>query len=393
MKKHVISWLKHCVWALRIIIAIVLILPIFVAAYWFNFTVDRSGYFQGDQFVRDIAEMLLTGNDVSGYEQIDERQVSKIIVQNMKEPPETVALGSSRILQMNTQTAGSKSFFNLGMVGADYMDVFGTFYLLDKSDKLPKNVIIGFDPWLLNGAADELDIRSDKQLFAEFATKELGMSLEYEEKDESDKLRALLSLSYFQGNLEYYFRDSKLVKRPSPLTENILNQKTEIKRSDGSVFYAEPFRNLSADARSTIAIQQACTFMRMGGYQEPDANILQIFDQFLSLADKKNVNIIFVLTPYHPTLWDNIYARSSDYPGFFKTEVAVRELAKRHNIPVYGSYNPYAIEGIVENDFYDGIHVRDIGIKKFFPGMENVTEAQKRGEQPLALDPFARPKP
>ncbi|MEF9976123.1 MAG: hypothetical protein RR754_05110, partial [Oscillospiraceae bacterium] len=224
MKKHVISWLKHCVWALRIIIAIVLILPIFVAAYWFNFTVDRSGYFQGDQFVRDIAEMLLTGNDVSGYEQMDERQVSKLIVKNMKVPPETVALGSSRILQMNSQTAGSTSFFNFGMVGADYMDVFGTFYLLDKADKLPKNLIIGFDPWLLNGAADALDKRSDKQLFAEFATKELGMSLGYEEKDESDKLRALLSLSYFQGNLEYYFRDSKLVKRPSPLTGNILNQ-------------------------------------------------------------------------------------------------------------------------------------------------------------------------
>ncbi|MEG2022431.1 MAG: hypothetical protein RR087_11715, partial [Oscillospiraceae bacterium] len=192
--------------------------------------------------------------------------------------------------------------------------------------------------------------------------------------------------------LEYYFRDSKLVKRPSPLTGNILNQKTEIKRSDGSVFYAEALRNLPVEVRSTLALQQAGTFMRMGGYQEPDANILQIFDQFLSLADNKNVNVIFVLTPYHPVLWDNIYTRASEYPGFFKTEVAVRELAKKHNVPVYGSYNPYAIEGIEESDFYDGIHVSDSGIGKFFPGIENVCEAQKRGEQPLDLDPFARPK-
>ncbi|MEG0304791.1 MAG: hypothetical protein RR635_03760, partial [Oscillospiraceae bacterium] len=181
-------------------------------------------------------------------------------------------------------------------------------------------------------------------------------------------------------------------KRPSPLTGNILNQKTEIKRSDGSVFYAEPLRNASVEVRNTLALQQAGTFLHMEGYQEPDAKILEIFNKFLSLADKKKVNIIFVLTPYHPALWDNVYARSSEYPGFFKTEVAVRELAKRHNVPVYGSYNPYAIEGIAEGDFYDGIHVRDLGIKKFFPGIRNVTEAQKRGEQPLDLDPFARPK-
>ena len=388
MKKWCISVLRHTVWGFRIVLGLCLIAPIFITAFWFNYTVDRSGYFQGDQFVRDIALMLLDGQNVSGYEQMDERQVSRLLVQNAKKPPNTVALGSSRILQMDSKTAGTNDFFNYGMVGADYMDVLGTFYLMDKAEKLPENIIIGFDPWLLNGNDDALDKRSDKQLFAEFATKELGVDMGYQAKDESDKYRALFSLSYFQGNLEYYFRDALLEKKPSPVLGDIENQITETKRGDGSVYYTKELRNATREEADALAMAQAGTFLRMQGYEAPDKTLLQIYDKFFTLAEQKDVNIILVLTPYHPLLWNIVWAQKADFPGFFETEAAVRALAERHNIPVYGSYNPYALEDIGSDDFYDGLHVRTSGIAKFFPGMPEALRAQQNGELPPALDPL-----
>ncbi|MEG0616710.1 MAG: hypothetical protein RR508_03990, partial [Oscillospiraceae bacterium] len=193
-----------------------LLIPILIYMLWFNFTVDRAGYFQGDTFVRDIANMLISGKDVSGYEQMDERQVSKLLVQNISKMPSTVALGSSRILQMNSSVARTEDFFNFGMVGADYADIFGTFYLLLKANKLPENIIIGFDPWYLNGNEDFLDKRSDKQLYSEFLSEELGRDTDFKPRDDSDKWKALATIGYFQGNEKYYNRDKKLEKNTQP---------------------------------------------------------------------------------------------------------------------------------------------------------------------------------
>ena len=86
--------------------------------------------------------------DVVGYEQLNERQrdVMELIVNQMDSAPDTIVLGSSRIMQMNTEIAQTDSLFNCALTGADWYDMLGTFYLFDKANKLPKNVIIGFDP-------------------------------------------------------------------------------------------------------------------------------------------------------------------------------------------------------------------------------------------------------
>lgn len=71
--------------------------PVLFLMVYVNYTVDRSGYFQGDQFEREVAEALLAGQDLSNYEKMDERQIVRLYVQNLPEgsPPGTVALGSS----------------------------------------------------------------------------------------------------------------------------------------------------------------------------------------------------------------------------------------------------------------------------------------------------------
>lgn len=376
MFKKSLPILKHIFHAFRAVLGVILLLPILAYMVWFNYTVDRAGLFQGDQYERDIVEMLLNGEDIFGYEQLQERSLTKLIIKNMEKAPNTIAVGSSRVMQISTREAGTKDFFNFGMSGGDYKDLFNTYYLFTKYDKLPENIIIGFDPWLLKESG--IDKRSDGELYAEYLSF-MGESIELEGKDESEKWNELFSPAYFQGCVEYYNRDKTKDMHPTGVVGDINMQTSEIKRSDGSVVYTNEYRSASSDSIASRALVHSQSFLRMDYYNEPSELLLNQFDKFLYLADKQNINVYFLLTPYHHTLWDVVSRKQSLYPGFFKTEAAVRELAAKHKIPVYGSYNPYALDGIERTDFYDGLHITGDGITKIFPGIQKAKSDLKHG--------------
>jgi hypothetical protein len=366
--------------AARLALGAALFLPLILFMMWVNYTVDRSGTFQGTQYLREVANMLLSGQDVVGYEQLNERQrdITEILVANMDPAPDTIALGSSRIMQMDTELADGGTFFNFAMTGADYYDIIGTFYLFDRQGTLPKNVIIGVDPWLFDTSADSTDARSNKELYAAFLWYALGMEVDYEEPDATDKWEALYSPSYFQGNISYVFQSKDGVKKPQPVFGDLYAQNTEVKRYDGSLLYALDYRTRSQEDRDGDALYQTVNFFRMEEYTHPDSERLKIFEQFLSYMQGKGINVFLVLTPYHPIAYDNALEKADHYSGFFATEPAIRRIAEQLNIPVYGSYNPHAIIGVTSADFYDGIHCTAECIAKLFPGVEQalINEAE-----------------
>ena len=190
---------------LEILIKFSFFIPILLFMVWFSHKVDISGLFQGELAPREVANMLLAGDTVSNYDKMDERAVLKLYVQNLPEEqvPDTVALGSSRVLQLRQELVGG-SFFNMGLSGASAMDIMNCFYLLDKEGKLPKNLIIEVDPWLFNGdSAADLNKKADTELFSEFLQKGLGMTSDYEEPDKLELWKALIDPAYFQGNVKY----------------------------------------------------------------------------------------------------------------------------------------------------------------------------------------------
>ena len=112
----------------------------------------------------------------------------------------------------------------------------------------------------------------------------------------------------------------------------------------------------------------------MEEYTAPDAERLEILEKFLTYMQEKGINVILVLTPYHPLVYDNALEKADHYTGFFATEPAVHRIADKLGIPVYGSYNPYAIPNTTGADFYDGIHVRGECIARYFPGVPQALE-------------------
>ena len=67
----------------------------------------------------------------------------------------------------------------------------------------------------------------------------------------------------------------------------------------------------------------------------------------------------------------------------------VRQYAADNNIPLYGSYDPECVDGLVELDFFDGLHCSGSGIEKFFPGVPQTLQDLENGTlpDPLAVHP------
>ena len=185
-----------------------LFLPILLFMVWFNYKVDVSGLFQGELAPRQVASLLLEGSTVSGYDQMDERQVLEVYAQNLAEAPDTLALGSSRVLQLSGDLVGGGSFFNAGISGAGPMDIMNIWYLFEREGKLPETLILEVDPWLFNPDPD-INRNADSELFAEFLEKGLGIDADYEEPDTVAVWKALVDPAYFQGNVTYYLKQQK----------------------------------------------------------------------------------------------------------------------------------------------------------------------------------------
>ncbi len=370
---------KRLLMGTKILFKFLFLLPIPAFMIWFNYTVDCSGFFQGELYEREVVSALMAGENVSGYDQMNEQKIYSLYAQNLEKPFNTVAVGSSRILQLTNSIAGEESYLNCGVSGADIRDIMGMFYLFDKADMLPQNLIIGADPWLLNGNADALNLRSNAELYNEFLSTRLGMDVPYEKPDETARYKALLSPSYFQGNLSHYFRQAASEEEPLAVNPNLNNTLATVKMADGSVWYPKDFRNATQEEIDAKARQEATTFLRMENYLAPDPSLTHIFEEFIQYAKGKGVNVILVLSPYHPLVYNYASENKEKYPGFFLSEDWFIQCAEKYKLPLYGSYNPFVAE-CTDFDFYDGLHIKGEALKRIFPGVPTILAQQKEGE-------------
>ena len=348
-------WLHRLLTGLRILSRFLLLLPIPVFMVWFSYNVDRSGLFQGDLAPREAANLLLEGKDVTNFEQMDERQVVRLYIQNLTEEttPEVIGLGSSRVLQFTQNIIGSGRFFNLGVTGADIRDVMTTFYLMDKEGRLPKTVVWSVDPWVLYGGENSLDSRADAELYQEFLQEILHIDTGYQEPDKVELWKALAEPAYFQGNVDYYLQnrngqaldDSGNAIPFQEVTGDPYNQPTAIKRGDGSILYSASYRGRDAAEVSADAMLQLGTFdsLHMEGFTQLDEAQCKAVMAFIQYLRSRDVNVILVLSPFYPTLYQelfNQYTYEGQHSGFFQVERWLRSYAASEDIPLIGSYDP-----------------------------------------------------
>ena len=356
-----------------------LLLPLPIFIMWFNYTSAASAALRTYQFERDSALALLGGSTLSQSDQLNERLVLSQLIQNLEKPFDTIALGSSRILQLSAELVGTNSFYNCGLSGADYRDILNVYYQFEKADKLPKNMIVCLDPWLLNADPTKLHAQSDADLFSEFLNLRLGYQTGYtppatEEGDWWD----LLNLTDFQHNLDYALHHQTEDIPPNILAGDAHEQPFQVKLPDGTAVYPLSYRSASREMVDDWARQEATTFLRMDGYLAPDRDLCLLFHRFFNYVQAQGVNVILMMVPYNPIVYTYAAERPEIYPGFFLTEPWFTRYAQMYDIPLYGSYNPY-VAGTHENDYFDGLHIKPEAIPGFFPGVPAVRKAQENG--------------
>ncbi len=375
--------------ALRIALGAFLFVPLLALPVYVNYYVDCQGYFLGDSELRTIATALFEGHAVVGYDQMNgrDREVLDVIVANMDESttPETIALGSSRVMQLTKDIVGT-SFYNSATTGGDFYDMLTSFYVYDKRGKLPKNVIVEVDPWLFNIDPDAQDKRSNKTLYTEFLAEKLGIPGVYEKEDPAKTWQFLFDLSYFQGNLEF-LAEGTPAKSALEIVDGaaLYTQSGEVKCADGSLIYTPDFRSRTQEEIDTDALIQTGAMFRVEGYDAPDAERVAVFETWIRYMQNEGLNVFFLLTPYPPIVYDHAVANAGRYGGFFGAEETVRVLGKKYGVPVYGSYNPHAIPAVAA-DFYDGLHPRGECLARFFPGIPQALSDRDAGID-VSLDP------
>lgn len=344
-----------------------LFIPILRGMMLVSYRIDPSGLFWGAGFERIASEYMIEGVYIDGYERLDGRALNEVYAKNVPYAPKVLVTGSSRSMMINSSFAEGRTFYNAANVGADRYDFMTAYYIFSKENKEPEILVMGVDAWIFNDGEENIDARSNKELYYEFIGEELGIeNTEYEKTNKLEKYKALLDPSYFQASVDYYFKDKSTDVQPEPVPiEEIYDRNEVIKCPDGSIIYDKKFRTHTPEEVDIIVDAEIVYDpLRLENFDSLDSEYLHLFEQFICYLQTKDIKIIFYLPPYHSVMFEKIKS-NSDYAGIFETEKYLRDIANKYGIDVLGSYDP-DVAGVTNLDFYDSLHAKPEAIKRIF---------------------------
>ncbi|MDL2215972.1 hypothetical protein LJB77_02830, partial [Ruminococcaceae bacterium OttesenSCG-928-N02] len=353
---------------------ILLFLPVLAWMVYVNYTVDPTGIFHGEQFAREAVELLLQGQAVANYDALENktRTINEALILN-SERFDTIVIGSSRAMLINADVLGTTgSFLNMGVIGGDFQDLYGSFYLCVRENKVPSTVVLCIDPWTLN--YNEVDFRSIEDWYLSFTSVYLGTDhTDYTPVKTAAKWQVLLDPAYFQGAIAYQNRDQSGEMKPVAVApEELYEQTTTVKLPDGTIIYDEEFRNQSPESVESIAAMVAKNYdslcFRIDKWEGPSAFAQNEFARYIDYMIERDIRVVLVLTPYHPTVYDALEEHADVLPGPANTQAFLYELAARKGIEIYGSYNPYECE-VDGTAFHDHFHMRQEALMELLAPM------------------------
>lgn len=343
-------------------------LPLFVV--FVNYKQDPANLFKGGKYETELSAHLQQGNNVTNILNYDERNFQKINIKSLSSCPETLALGSSKTLMINSEMLNSKSFYNGSLSAGCMEDMLSVFQLFDKKNCTPKQVIIGLDPWLLNefNRMDRWEKFGDE--YAAFLAKlELKDDYPVHQKgsvSDYENYLELLSLSYFQQSVVDWLRgvDTKLKTSKAPT--NVM----ATKRPDGSYMYESSYRDrtpeqVTRNAESEIA---AVPIKGFHDFTRLSPKYKTIFEKFIDYLQAKNIKVVLFMAPYHPIVYD-FFKKDPFYNIVFTADTYFRQLAKKKGLTCIGNLDPKVYD-LSNSDFYDGVHCNEKTIAMLMKELE-----------------------
>lgn len=261
---------------------------------------------------------------------------------------ETVIVGSSRVMQINSDLIGHK-IQSLTVSGASIEEniAFG----LEAIVKLKyKNIYIAADPWIINTLNS-----NEKEYKSIFNLYDYWLNIMQKNQTPSSYLS-----STEKKNINFENNFLKKIRKNLLISENLIPKNDIVeplakKAYDGSHIYNEGYVN----KKNKIDLNILNYKMKKFSY---DKSSIKNLKMFISYLKDNNINVTLFLTPYHQTIYQ---AFKTKKPIFIEIENWFRNFAEENNIEIIGSYDPSYI-GCLPDEFYDGMHPKSSCIKRVF---------------------------
>lgn len=358
---------------LRVAIAAVLIAGLIVGV---NYFVDASQVITS-RGQEQMAELVLGGNIVAVPENYNERVYQTAILEQMKEMPSTIVLGSSRGTYLGEEITGYPNLFNHCVSGACIEDYYAVPELyMEKFGKYPERVILEISPWVLNEFNPELrwiEIFSYRntieKLYEKLNSRKPEPKNEVNEANPFDvdgkpfysKENPWFSLPYFQYNC--YVISQKGLDAFRGNTARISTDPDEAAElPDGSVrnpaSQEKPNPQRLAQVRAETG---AVTFEYAHRMTEVGVKESTALEALIKELQDHGAEVILFLAPFSPT--QCTYSFDQDLnPGFRLAEEYLRDLTEKKEIRLIGGYDSRAF-GLTDEQYIDYSHPDKSAIK------------------------------
>ena len=349
-----------------------------------NYSVDPSALFvtsRADAPEISAAALMLEGHNVTGLApNYNERLLRREYILGMAKPAEVIVTGSSRgeFISADMLGLGAGELFNVSVAGGELEDMLGFLGLLLERELIPETVIISLDPWTVNDDYSQQRWRGsieDGLIFMLCGLGELDKGADSSVRLEplydpdapdrgfaslsGDVQKELLSVSYFQSSLQYYFSDDYELYKEVRVCDK-QDGITGVVRSDGSYSYALDYRSADADISIERANNSLPNVLGVEIYGELKGIKYSRLQALIEYLTERGIEVKLVMFPLGNTIYDymNEPENRSRYSSFFKTEELFRALAQEMGVEITGSFDPHSF-GYDMSDFYDGYHLRE----------------------------------
>lgn len=350
-------------------ISLFIITMIIIGISIFNYRVDSLGLFNNTGYLDDAAKTLTNRKMIAGLENYDERLFQELIIKNLKVKNDAIAVGSSRTMQLRKEYFFNSDvkYFNHSVSGASLEDYISITLAYDYIHAyLPHTIILGIDPWIFNKNNNQNRWKVLNKYYTHFL-------IQTGEKEEStiyfyfSKWKQLFNYETTLANIKMLI---KVLKNNGRIFYEVksIDFDDSIKALDGSIYY--PYKYRFPDEKEVQFL--AKKYVKGNVYSMENFDRLDnrdLFENFITYLDSKDVNVVFFLHPYNPISYDLLVSRIK-YQNIIKVEKYLNKFAKERNIPLYGSYNPHNYR-LTSKDFFDGMHGLESVSKNIFIWKKN----------------------
>lgn len=353
------------------------IIPFFLVVASVNYIADPARVFRGRSFEKLVGNALANGYVVLDAQNLDERHVQQYYVDKISHRNDIVVLGSSRSMQLGIRSLNNSikdcQFHNNSVSSATLADYLAIYNFYRISNKLPKIVIIGVDPWILNRNSGESGYLTVMDSYKEMLNYLDGIAsvnynfLSLRLRDNIFRTLQLVSPSYFQASVAKLYSGRLTNEHEPRISLSQIDTDDAAILPDGTHIYEAKARNkpLQEIRLETLARSNSKeVYYNISNFTEIDQNSLSLFKKFIEKILDENIEVVFYLPPYHPIIAKVIQNRT-DLQMIAQAERIFVDFAGIKGIPVYGSYYKNT-DSLTENDFFDWMHPRPSGVSKVF---------------------------